>query len=56
MTVVKAIANTGSRRISQNNGMRLIAAQQIDCIAGRLPGEVWSITAEEWRRHRASTK
>jgi RimJ/RimL family protein N-acetyltransferase len=53
MRAVKAIDNTGSRRISEKNGMRIIATKEGDYISGRLPAEVWAITAEEWRRHRA---
>jgi hypothetical protein len=35
--------------------MHIIETKASDYISGRLPTEVWSITAEEWRRHRAST-
>ncbi|HEX9200952.1 MAG TPA: GNAT family N-acetyltransferase [Acidobacteriaceae bacterium] len=56
MRVSKAIANTGSRRISEKNGMRIIEIKENDYISGRLPTEVWAITAEEWRRHRTSSK
>jgi ribosomal-protein-alanine N-acetyltransferase len=54
MSVSKAIANTASRRISENNGMRVVATEEREYISGRLPTEIWSITAEEWRRHRAT--
>ena len=54
MCVQKAIANTASRRISEKNGMRLIETTESDYISGRLPTEIWAITAEEWRRHRAT--
>jgi RimJ/RimL family protein N-acetyltransferase len=54
MRVAKAAANTASRRISQKNGMRMIATEERDYVSGRLPTEIWSITAEEWRRHRAT--
>jgi ribosomal-protein-alanine N-acetyltransferase len=53
MRVSKAIANIGSRRISEKNGMRIIETKDNDYISGRLPTEVWAITAEEWRRHRS---
>jgi RimJ/RimL family protein N-acetyltransferase len=53
--VAKAIANTASRRISEKNGMRVIATEERDYVCGRLPTEIWSMTAEEWRRHRAVT-
>lgn len=45
----KAIANEASRRISDNQGMRIIATGDRDYVSGRLPSETWEITAEEWR-------
>lgn len=49
----KAIANIASRRISEKNGMRLVATEEHDYVSGRLPTEIWEITAEEWNaRHR----
>ncbi|MGA1983162.1 MAG: GNAT family N-acetyltransferase [Acidobacteriaceae bacterium] len=56
MRVAKAAANAASRRISQKHGMRLVAIEERDYVSGRLPAEVWAITAEEWRRHRAAQK
>jgi ribosomal-protein-alanine N-acetyltransferase len=44
----KAVANIASRRISEKTGMRLIATLERDYVCGRLPAEVWEITAEEW--------
>lgn len=44
----KAIANTGSRRISEKQGMRLIATEEREYVAGRLPAEIWEISAAEW--------
>ena len=55
LRVPKAIANHGSRRISERNGMRVVAIEEKDYVSGRLPTEIWEITAEEWRRHRSST-
>lgn len=52
LRVPKAIANATSRRISQKTGMRVIATEQQDFIAGTLPAEIWEITAEEWRLHK----
>jgi [ribosomal protein S5]-alanine N-acetyltransferase len=49
----KAIANVESRRISEKYGMRVVAVEERDYVAGRLPSEVWEITAEEWRARRA---
>jgi RimJ/RimL family protein N-acetyltransferase len=45
----KAVANIASRRISEKTGMRLIATVERDYVSGRLPAEIWEITAEEWR-------
>jgi ribosomal-protein-alanine N-acetyltransferase len=45
----KAIANEASRRISEKQGMRIVAAEERDYVSGRLPSEIWEITAEEWR-------
>ena len=52
LRVPKAIANTTSRRISVKQGMRVIATEERDYVAGRLPTEIWEITAEEWRARR----
>lgn len=46
----KAIANTASRRISEKQGMRVVGAEERDYVSGRFPGEIWEITAEEWRK------
>ena len=45
----KAVANIASRRISEKTGMRLISTLERDYVSGRLPAEIWEITAEEWR-------
>lgn len=50
----KAIANTASRRISKKHGMRVIATEERDYVAGRLMAEIWEITADEWRYHRTT--
>jgi RimJ/RimL family protein N-acetyltransferase len=52
LRVPKAIANAASRRISEKQGMRVIRREDRDYVSGRLPSEIWEITAEEWRRHR----
>jgi len=54
MRVAKAATNSASRRISQKNGMCLVGTEYRDYVSGRLPTEIWAITAEEWRSHRAS--
>jgi RimJ/RimL family protein N-acetyltransferase len=48
----KATANLASRRISEKTGMRLIGLTERDYVAGRLPGEIWETTAEEWHEIR----
>jgi ribosomal-protein-alanine N-acetyltransferase len=48
----KAITNLASRRISEKSGMRIVASEEIDCVEGRFPAELWEITAEEWRARR----
>jgi len=49
----KAIANTASRRISEKQGMRVIERTEREYVSGRLPAELWEITAEEWRARKA---
>ena len=52
MRVPKAISNVGSCRISQKQGMRMVGVEDRDYVSGRLPSEIWEITAEEWRHRR----
>ncbi len=49
LRVPKAIANTGSRRISEKQKMRIVKVEQREFVSGRLEAEVWEMTAEEWR-------
>jgi len=49
----KACANEASRRISEKQGMRIIERGERDYVSGRLPSELWEITAEEWRARKA---
>jgi RimJ/RimL family protein N-acetyltransferase len=49
LRVPKAIVNTPSRRISEKCGMRVIAAEERELVAGRFLVEIWEITADEWR-------
>ena len=48
LRVPKAVANVASRRISEKSGMRIVAREERDYVSGRLPTEIWEITAEEW--------
>jgi [ribosomal protein S5]-alanine N-acetyltransferase len=50
----KAIANEGSRRISEKQGMRIVSTGESEYVSGRLPSEIWEITAEEWRARKSS--
>ncbi|MGO4885216.1 MAG: GNAT family N-acetyltransferase [Bryobacteraceae bacterium] len=52
LRVPKAAANIPSRRISEKQGMRLVETKEGDYVSGRLPTEIWEITAEEWRTAR----
>ena len=54
LCVPKAVANTASRRVSEKQGMRIVATEDRDYVSGRLPSEVWEITAEEWRARKRS--
>lgn len=49
LRVPKAAANIASRRISEKQGMRMIASFEKEFRCGRMPAELWEITADEWR-------
>jgi RimJ/RimL family protein N-acetyltransferase len=49
LRVPKAVANVASRRISEKQGMRMVALIEQEFVSGRLPAEVWELTAEEWQ-------
>jgi [ribosomal protein S5]-alanine N-acetyltransferase len=52
LRVPKAIINAASRRISEKNGMRVIATEEREYVGGRFLAEIWEITTEEWNaRH-----
>jgi RimJ/RimL family protein N-acetyltransferase len=53
LNVPKAAANIASRKISENQGMRLVGHGEKDFVSGRLPFDIWEITAEEWRAWKA---
>jgi len=48
----KAAANVASCRISEKSRMRLVAREEHDYVSGRLPTEIWEISAEEWNARR----
>jgi ribosomal-protein-alanine N-acetyltransferase len=53
LRVPKAAANIASRRVSQKQGMRVVATEERDYVAGRMLAEIWEITADEWNRRRS---
>jgi RimJ/RimL family protein N-acetyltransferase len=55
LRVPKAIANEASRRLSMKQGMRVIATEEREYVSGRLPTELWEITAEEWNARRSKS-
>ena len=52
LQVSKAIDNAASRHISVRQGMRVVATEEREFVSGRLPAEIWEITADEWREHK----
>ena len=48
----KAVANSASRRISEKQGMRVIAVVERNYVSGPAQAEIWEITAGEWRARR----
>jgi [ribosomal protein S5]-alanine N-acetyltransferase len=55
LRVPKAVANEKSRGISRKTRMRVIATEERNYVSGRLPSEIWEITAEEWRQRKRFT-
>jgi ribosomal-protein-alanine N-acetyltransferase len=55
LRVPKAILNVASRRISEKQGMRVIATVERDYVAGRFPAEIWEVTTEEWNRRKQAS-
>jgi ribosomal-protein-alanine N-acetyltransferase len=56
MRISKAAANLGSRKISERQGMRMVATCESEYVSGTLLTEQWEITAEEWRARRAPSR
>jgi len=52
LRVPKASVNAPSRRISEKQGMRLVATEERDYVGGRMAVDVWEITAQEWKDRR----
>lgn len=54
LRVPKAVLNAASRRISEKQGMRVVATVEREYVCGLLKTEIWEITAKEWHAHRNS--
>lgn len=52
MRIPKAVPNEASRRISEKQGMRVVAVEEHEYVSGRFPTEIWEITADEWHAYR----
>ena len=52
LRIPKAAANIASRRVSEKQGMRVVATEERDYVSGRMLAEIWEITADEWNRRR----
>jgi RimJ/RimL family protein N-acetyltransferase len=52
----KAVGNLASRRISEKTGMRVVDTEERDFVSGRLPCEIWEMTAVEWQKHKESLR
>jgi ribosomal-protein-alanine N-acetyltransferase len=55
LRIKKARDNAASRAISLRQGMRCISETEDDFVSGRLPTEIWELTAEQWRRGKPKT-
>ena len=56
LRIKKARDNAASRAISLRQGMRCIAETEDNYVSGRLPTEIWELTAEEWRAAQSLTQ
>jgi RimJ/RimL family protein N-acetyltransferase/predicted nucleotidyltransferase len=56
LRVPKSVRNAASRRISERQGMRVIATDERDFVGGRETAEIWELTAEEWRARRRTRR
>ena len=52
LRVPKAADNLPSRRISERQGMRVVATGEKDHVGGRMRSELWELTADEWHGRR----
>jgi RimJ/RimL family protein N-acetyltransferase len=56
LRIKKARDNAASRAISVRQGMRSIEQTEDDYVSGRLPTEIWELTAEQWRSFNRPTR
>jgi RimJ/RimL family protein N-acetyltransferase len=49
LRVCKAVSNSASRRISEKNGMRVVATEEREYVSGKALAEIWEISAQEWK-------
>ena len=52
LRIKKARDNAASRAISLRQGMRCVEQTEDNYVSGRLPTEIWELTAEQWRSFR----
>ena len=48
MQVPQAAGNDASRKVSQREGMRLVATRDGHFVSGPMPKEIWEMTRAEW--------
>ncbi len=56
LRAAKAVTNAASRRISEKQGMRVVAVVERDYVSGRARAEIWEVTADEWRARRSRSR
>jgi RimJ/RimL family protein N-acetyltransferase len=52
LRVPKAALNAQSRRVSEKQGMRVVATEERDYVSGRYLAEIWELTAADWNARR----
>lgn len=54
MQVPKAVGNHASRKVSEHEGMRMIATQQGEFVCGPLLKDIWEMTRGNWLEKKAA--
>jgi hypothetical protein len=49
------VANQGSRKVSEHEGMRLVETREGNFVSGPTLKEIWEMTRAQWLRKKAST-